>query len=98
MNEANVKKIEQLSADKEFMAKVDATETMDDFIKLLANEGVEVTMADLEAAQAQCENGELDESALENVAGGLVPELLAVFALASMARGFFDGMKCRKRK
>lgn len=57
---------------KELEAKLQNAETLEDVQKVFAEEGIEVTMEQLEAELAKAKNGELDENALDNVAGGTI--------------------------
>ncbi len=50
-------------------AKLEAAETLDEMVKILAEEGVEITKEELIAAMDEPE-GELNENDLEQVAGG----------------------------
>ena len=65
--------IKDLMENKEFSEKLALTETTDEVIAVFADYGVTVTEADLEAALASVKTtgNELDEAALENVAGGV---------------------------
>lgn len=61
----------------ELEEKIKGAETLDDLVKVCTEAGVEVTKEQLEAELAKTENDELDENALDDVAGGV-----SVFRLA----------------
>lgn len=65
--------IKDLMENKEFSEKLALTETTEEVIAVFSEYGVTVTEADLEAALASVKTtgNELDEAALENVAGGI---------------------------
>ena len=65
--------IKDLMENKEFSEKLALTETTEEVIAVFAEYGVTVSEADLEAALASAKTtgNELDEAALENVAGGM---------------------------
>lgn len=52
-------------------AKLEAAETLDEMVQILAEEGVEISKEELIAAMDEPE-GELNENDLDNVAGGLI--------------------------
>ena len=55
----------------ELEEKIKNAESLDEVVKVCAEEGVEVTKEELEAVLSQLENTELDENALDDVSGGL---------------------------
>lgn len=63
--------IEELAKDEAFVAKMKAAKDFAEAAALLNAQGIEVTAEELEAIAA-AQNGELDEDALENVAGGRI--------------------------
>ena len=65
--------IKDLMENKEFSEKLALTETTEEVIAVFAEYGVTVTEADLDAALASVKatGNELEEAALENVAGGV---------------------------
>ena len=64
--------IEKLLQDEEFKAQLGAAKSLTEVVEILKAKGIETTEKELEEAYAQTQNqdGELGESALENVAGG----------------------------
>lgn len=56
----------------ELEEKIKDAETLEDLVKVCAEAGVEVTKEQLEAELAKMESDELDENALDDVAGGVV--------------------------
>ena len=54
----------------ELEEKIKGAETLEDLVKVCAEAGVEVTKEQLEAELAKMESDELDENALDDVAGG----------------------------
>lgn len=60
-------KIEELMNNEEFMAQLREVTNIEEAVKLLAEKGIQVTAAELAAATG---DGELDETSLDNVAGG----------------------------
>ena len=64
-------KVKTLMEDETFTAKLAAANSLDEVAAAFQKEGIEVTGADLEAAAASKQSGaELDENALDQVAGG----------------------------
>lgn len=53
-------------------AKLEAAETLEEMVKILAEEGVEITVEQLSATM-DANDGELNENDLDNVAGGCPP-------------------------
>lgn len=74
MNEAMVKKIYELTQNnEEVRLQLENTEQIDEIVAILKQNGIEVSLEEITAAidqGAASESGELDESALEEVAGG----------------------------
>ena len=66
------KSIEEFEVSEELKEKLGKAESLDEVVKILAEEGLEVTKEELEAALAQGENGELSEEALSAVSGGII--------------------------
>lgn len=68
----NVKeRLTQLAGDEEFLQKLGETESFEDVAELFTEQGVEITAEELKAAMADEPEGELDEAALSEVAGGV---------------------------
>ena len=63
--------MEQFEVSEELKEKLGKAESLDEVVKILAEEGIAVTKEELEAALAQGENGELSEEALSAVSGGI---------------------------
>ena len=63
--------MEQFEVSEELKEKLGKAESLDEVVKILTEEGLEVTKEELEAALAQGENGELSEEALSAVSGGI---------------------------
>ena len=66
------KSIEEFEVSEELKEKLGKAESLDEVVKILAEEGLEVTKEELEAALAQGENGELSEETLSAVSGGRI--------------------------
>ena len=63
----------ELLNDEAFKEQLANTKNYDEVIELFSSKGIEVTEEMLKAAEAaEAPNGELDESALEGVAGGSI--------------------------
>ena len=61
----------ELWMDEEFCKKVDAASDTEEIIRLFAEKGVTVTAEQIASVKA-AQDGELDETALDGVAGGCV--------------------------
>jgi predicted ribosomally synthesized peptide with nif11-like leader len=72
-----MKKVEELSQNEEFKARIAQLESAEEIVAAFRAEGVEVTAEDLQAALAAQQSGELGEGSLDDVSGGLSP-ILAV--------------------
>ena len=72
--------------------KLDNAETMDDVVSVCAEEGIEVTKEQLEAAAASFDD-ELNEDDLDNVNGGV-----ALFAIAVAVAITYYWYKTHKRR
>lgn len=64
--------MEEFEITEELKEKLGKAESLDEVVKVLAEEGLEVTKEELETALAQGENGELSEEALASVSGGRI--------------------------
>ena len=64
--------MEEFEVSEELKEKLGKAENLDEVVKILTEEGLEVTKEELEAALAQGENGELSEEALSAVSGGRI--------------------------
>ena len=65
------KLLERLAQNREFTDKLAEAGSLEETVKLFAAEGVNITAKDLEkAAELASAEGELDETMLDNVAGG----------------------------
>lgn len=64
--------MEEFEVSEELKEKLGKAESLDEVVKVLAEEGLAVTKEELEAALAQGENGELSEEALAAVSGGRI--------------------------
>lgn len=62
--------MEQFNISDSLKEKLAKAETMEEVVKACAEEGLEVTLEDLKAAQAS-DKEELNEEDLDNVAGGV---------------------------
>lgn len=74
MNQEMIKeKIEELSKNEAFAAKAKACESAEEICALYAQEGIEFTPAELDAAieAMNAEEKEFSEADLDNVAGGI---------------------------
>lgn len=68
-----LEKIEQMMDSEEFVQKLNLTACVEEMQELFAQHGVDITMDELNRMIASVSvgaNGELNEDALENVAGG----------------------------
>ena len=64
--------MEEFEVSEELKEKLGKAESLDEVVKVLAEEGLEVTKEELEAALTQGEKGELSEEALSAVSGGRI--------------------------
>lgn len=62
--------IEEILKDETFVAQLKTAESLDEVVQVCKEKGIDVTVADLEAAM-NAEESELDAGELDNVAGGL---------------------------
>ncbi len=63
--------MEALFANQEFVEKIEQAKDNAEIVKLFADNGIEVSEQDIEEVKAMGKNdGELDETALDEVAGG----------------------------
>ena len=62
--------IKELVQNEDFRKAMSAAQSLEEVMDLLKANGLEVSEEDLNALLAQRQTGELDEEALENVAGG----------------------------
>lgn len=85
-------KIQALMENAEFAAKMEQAESVAELVALFNAEGVEVTEAALKQAMKTAENEEMDEAALESVAGGA--SLKTVFSVAKVgAKALLEALK-----
>lgn len=63
-------RIDELVQDESFKEKIKAAKSLEDVASILSANGIAVSSEDIAAAFSHDGNEELDESALENVAGG----------------------------
>lgn len=73
--------MDQIAISDSLKAKLDTAETMDEVVRVCAEEGIEVTKEQLEAAAASMD-GELTEGDLDNVNGGALGMLAIAVAIA----------------
>lgn len=71
MDDNMKERLTQLAGDEEFLQKLGETESFEDVAELFTEQGVEITAEELKAAMADEPEGELDEAALSEVAGGV---------------------------
>lgn len=71
MDDNMKERLTQLAGDEEFLQKLGETESFEDVAELFTEQGVEITAEELKAAMADEPEGELDEAALSEVAGGI---------------------------
>lgn len=81
----------------ELEEKIKNAESLDEFVKICAKEGIEVTREQLEAEVARQENGDLSEEDLDNVSGGIMVPTLAAAALI-IAVGYLTARHVVKKK
>lgn len=55
----------------ELQAKLDSAESLEDVVRACAEEGITISKEQLEALEASTADGELNEDALDGVAGGI---------------------------
>lgn len=72
--------MDQIVISDSLKAKLDTAETMDEVVRVCAEEGIEVTKEQLEAAAAM--DGELTEGDLDSVNGGALGMLAIAVAIA----------------
>jgi predicted ribosomally synthesized peptide with nif11-like leader len=65
-----MKKVEELSQNEEFKARITQLGSAEEIAAAFQAEGVEVTAKDLQIALATQQSGELSEDSLESVSGG----------------------------
>ena len=63
--------IDKSKITKEMMEKAEQCQTADDLVALAKDNGVTLTKEEADAYLAEMDNMELDEDALDNVAGGM---------------------------
>lgn len=56
----------------ELQAKISDAESLEDVVRICAEEGITVSKEQLEALEASTADGELSEDALDGVAGGIM--------------------------
>ena len=56
----------------ELQAKISDAESLEDVVRICAEEGITVSKEQLEALEASTADGELSEDALDSVAGGIM--------------------------
>lgn len=94
MNEQNAKKIEALINEEDFLEELKKITSIDDLLKLFADNGVEMTSEEIEMIQKKGEvvmkekglvdeNGELTEEMLNLVSGGGWGKALLCWAVAA---------------
>ena len=97
-----MEKVKSLMQDEQFKAKLSDADDLDSVAALFRAEGIQVTGADLESAMDnQQTDGELNEEALDNVAGGFGGILAAaciIFIGGSILWGYLDGVKKKAKK
>lgn len=81
------KLLDEALADKEFVARLETITTAEEAQKAFAEKGIEMTVEEAQAIGDHLANGdELDEEALENVAGGAgVGFIVAVVVIVIVA-------------
>lgn len=90
-----LKIIEDLKTDKEFIAKLANANDEAEAQNLFAEKGIEVTCEELKAIWNGEVSGELDEDTLENVTGGGLG-LIAGIAIICFLAGLAKGAKCKR--
>ncbi|MBQ6999499.1 MAG: Nif11-like leader peptide family RiPP precursor [Oscillospiraceae bacterium] len=79
----------------ELEEKIKGAETLEDLVKVCAEAGVEVTKEQLETELAKAESEELDENALDDVAGGSAVLVSAAIAIIGTWHLYKYGRKWR---
>ena len=94
MNEEKIKKIvEVVSADDTLKAQLENSETVEDIVKILAANGIEITAEEvLSGINTVDEGAELDEGTLEQVAGGYCSKGRNWKCFWSFMSGYIDGI------
>ncbi|MBQ6999498.1 MAG: hypothetical protein IJN67_00455 [Oscillospiraceae bacterium] len=75
--------------------KIKGAETLDDLAKVCAEAGIDVTKEQLEAELAKEESDELDETALDDVAGGASVLRLALGAIVVIWKKVYSVKRSR---
>ena len=94
MNEKEL--LEQLKNDPAFIEEIRNAEGAEEIAKLFMAKGIEVTAAQIESLFQ--EDGELSEDDLDNVAGGVVTELLIGVGIILFISGVLKGARCNTKK
>lgn len=88
--------MEELIKNEEFMKKLESAESPEEAVALFKENGVEVTVEELEKI-AKMGSGELDEEMLDDVAGGIIIGVPLTIA-AAVAIGVAVGKIFAKKK
>ncbi len=83
-----------LQYDQDFMRKLAESDDTNTVKELLASKGVEMTEDEIKQAFDLADK-ELSEEDLENVAGGLLPELYAGICILAFVIGVARGSRCK---
>ena len=94
MNAEKIKKIVDLvNANEILKAQLENSETVEDIVKILADNGVEISSEEILAGiNTVDDGGELDEGALEQVAGGYCSKGRNWKCFWSFMSGYIDGI------
>jgi predicted ribosomally synthesized peptide with nif11-like leader len=93
-----MKKVEELSQNEEFKARIAQLESAEEIAAAFQAEGVKVTAEDLQTALAAQQSGELSEDSLEGVSGGFAATTIALAGLVVTCfwKGFDYGWQTAK--
>lgn len=88
MTNFNTEKLTAVLENKEFVTSLQDLQTPEEIQQAFATQGMEFTVEDIkelgEAMAAQSETGELEEDALDQVAGGIVITSATIWAAAKV--------------
>jgi predicted ribosomally synthesized peptide with nif11-like leader len=80
-----MKKVEELSQNEEFKARIAQLESAEEIAAAFRTEGVEVTAEELQTALATQQSGELSEDSLDGVSGGLIGTMVGLATVAAVS-------------
>lgn len=78
--------LEELMQNEEFTAKLEKARDLDEVLAMIRERGIEITTEEITSAYKKLNDGELDENALEDVAGGSIFTAAVAAGAAALAR------------